>query len=95
MRILLVNTDYPDFTRWLYARHAGLESRSYDEQLRVRYESLFGVADFWSRALRELGHEAHDLYVNVAPLQGRWAAEHGIRPARGPVHPSAPSWQVN
>lgn len=83
MRIMIVNTDYPAFVRWLYRTHPGLERRPYAEQLRVRMESLFGHADFWSSALRRLGHEAWDVLMNVEPLQKRWAREHGVRFSRG------------
>lgn len=76
MRVLIVNTDYPGFLRWLYREHAGLEQLSYAEQLSVRYDSLFGVADFYSRNLRKLGIEAQDIFVNNEPLQGAWVREH-------------------
>lgn len=79
MRFLILNADYPDFLRWLYAQHPGLQTQSYEEQLRVRAESLFGVADFYSSNLRKLGHEAWDIRVNNEFIQKAWAKEHGIR----------------
>ena len=79
MRFLIVNTDYRGFTGWLYARHPGLERRSYDEQMKIRNASLFGVADFYSSNLRRLGHEAHDIRVNNEFMQHAWAREHGVR----------------
>ncbi len=57
MRFLILNTDYPDFLRWLYTQHPGLEKQPYEEQMRVRVESLFGVAHFYSSNLHKLGHE--------------------------------------
>lgn len=81
---MVVNTDYPAFVQWLYRRNAGLAERPYTEQLRVRMDSLFGLADFYSTALRDLGHEACDVLVNVEPLQKRWAAEQGVRFTKGP-----------
>ncbi|MBU0638088.1 MAG: glycosyltransferase [Planctomycetes bacterium] len=84
MRIAIVNTDYVGFAKWLYEQNPGLGAQSYDEQLRVRMHSLFGIADFWSTALRASGHEARDFLLNVAPLQKRWAREHGVRYAKGP-----------
>ncbi len=78
MRWLIVNTDYPDFTRDWYRAHPGLERASYDAQWRSRVESLFGVADFYSTHLRELGHEAWDVIANCEPIQRRWAREHGL-----------------
>lgn len=78
MRFLIINTDYPAFLRWLYARHHDLEKHSYHEQMRARMESLFGVADFYSANLRKLGHEAVDVICNNENSQNAWGREHGI-----------------
>lgn len=78
MKFLVIDTDYPDFLAWLYAQHEGLELHPYAEQLRVRHESLYGLADFYSSNLRALGHEAEDLYANNTWLQRAWAAEHDL-----------------
>jgi spore maturation protein CgeB len=83
VKFLIANTDYSEFLNGLYARHAGLSEQSYGEQLRVRYASRFGVADFYSRNLRALGHDAQDVYVNNLPMQRTWAKEFGtIEPPR-------------
>jgi len=79
MRFLILNTDYPEFLCWLYAQHPGLENHPYEEQMRVRVESLFGVADFYSSNLRKLGHEAWDIHANNEFMQKAWAREHGVR----------------
>lgn len=78
MRFLIINTDYPQFSGWLYAQHQGLAQAAYDEQMQVRMESLFGDADFYSSNLRKLGHEAYDLRPNVEWMQKAWAREHGV-----------------
>lgn len=78
MKFLILNTDYPEFLRWLYAHHPELESQPYDKQMQVRVESLFGVADFYSSNLRKLGHEAWDIHANNEFMQRAWAREHGI-----------------
>lgn len=77
MRFVIINTDYPEFLGWLYARHPGLEEGSYSHQMRVRSESLFGVADFYSHGLRAAGHEAWEIHANNESLQCAWAREHG------------------
>jgi hypothetical protein len=77
MKFLIANTDYVEFLDGLYARHPGLSEQSYEQQLEVRYASRFGVADFYSRNLRALGHEAHDVYVNNLSLQGAWVKASG------------------
>jgi spore maturation protein CgeB len=77
LRFLILNADYPDYLRWLYAHHPGLEQQPYDEQMRVRNESLFGSVDFYSSNLRNLGLEAYDVYANNEFMQKAWAREHG------------------
>ena len=79
MKFLIINTDYGAFLRQLYAQHPGLGERSYAEQMRLRMDSLFGVADFYSHALRELGHEAEDIHANNEDMQRAWAREHGLK----------------
>ena len=64
MRFLIINTDYPEFLSWLYTQNPGLEKQSYDEQMRARNESLFGMADFHSSNLRRMKYEACDIYAN-------------------------------
>jgi hypothetical protein len=83
MRFLILNTDYPEFLQSLYALHPGLEVESYAEQLRIRNETLFGLADFYSSNLRRIGHEAWEIYVNNEFMQKAWAREHGVRVRAG------------
>ncbi len=90
MRILVLNIDYTGFLDSLYRENPGLAAQPYAGQLRLRNESLFGVADFYSRNLNALGHEALELHANNEPLQRAWAREHGV-PVR---HGSGKRWQV-
>ena len=78
MRFALIETDYPKFTSWLIAQHPELESRTYDEQVSARAESLFGAADFYSSNLRALGHEAQDIHFGNALMQRTWLNESGL-----------------
>jgi spore maturation protein CgeB len=78
MRIAIVNTDYQAFLSQLYGRDPRLLSATYAEQIGVRMATGFGVADAYSSALRELGHEAIDVYINNRPLQEAWARERGL-----------------
>ena len=77
VKFLIANTDYSEFLGELYARHTGLSKLSFGEQLRTRYATRFGVADFYSRNLRTIGHQAVDVYVNNMPMQRAWAKEFG------------------
>jgi spore maturation protein CgeB len=79
VRFLILSADYSGFQRWLYTRHPGLEGRSYQEQLRMRMESLFGDLYQCVDNLTKLGHEAHGLCVNNESMQKAWAREHGVR----------------
>src|SRR6266446_692598 len=79
MRFLLLSTDYPDFLNWLYSQYPGLENECYEKQVRVRAESLFSGADFYSTNLQKLGHEAWDIDANNKFMQKAWARQHGVR----------------
>lgn len=78
MRILVLNTDYPKFLRALYREHPGLEEASYAAQMTVRNNSLFGVADYYSRNFSAQGHVAAEVHVNNRWMQYAWAREHGV-----------------
>jgi len=78
VRVLILNADYPNFLRELYLARPGLVDRSYAEQMAVRNDSLFGVADFYSRSFRAHGHEAAEIHLNNHWLQYAWAREHGL-----------------
>src|ERR1700743_1485425 len=86
MRILVLNADYPRFLDWFYARQPDLQRATYSAQMTARNESLFGVADFYSRNFATLGHSAAEIHVNNPWLQSAWAREHGLG-----VELSAPS----
>src|SRR5882672_9288417 len=79
MKFLILDTDYPEFLCWLYTQRPGLESQPYEHQVRVRYESLCGVADFYSSNLRKLGYEVWHIYANNEFMQKAWARENGLR----------------
>ena len=79
MRFLILDTCYPAFLDAHYARQPGLARQSYADQWRSLMDTFFGTADSYSHALSELGHEAHEIVANAAPLQEAWAREHGAR----------------
>lgn len=78
MKILVIDTDYHKFLYDLYKEHPGLKEASYDTQMKVRMESLFGTANHYANNLRKLGHEAWPIYANNEYMQKVWAKEHGI-----------------
>src|SRR3954463_7429690 len=78
MQFVIFNRDYPGFLRELYLASPGLHKASYAEQLAARNESLFGVADFYSRNFIAHGHQAIEIHLNNPWLQYAWAREHGV-----------------
>jgi hypothetical protein len=77
VRFLLINTDYLDFLTWLYRQHPGLDTQTFEEQVRARADSLFGLADFYSLNLKQLGHEAWDIDINNEFMQRAWDRQYG------------------
>jgi spore maturation protein CgeB len=79
MRILIVDTCYPAFVDAHYGSNPGLERAPYAAQWRALMDTFFGTADSYSHYLGQLGHEAHEVVVDCAPLQRAWASEHPAR----------------
>lgn len=78
MRILFVDTYYPNFLLTCYQKKVGLCSQNYASQHRYLINQLFGTSDSYSRYLNEMGHEAVDVIANCFPLQKTWAKENDI-----------------
>lgn len=79
MKFFIINTDYIRFVTELYSTHPGLAEASYEEQYRIRMESCFGTADFYSCNLQRLGHAAWDVIANLDCMQKKWAKEHHVQ----------------
>jgi hypothetical protein len=77
VRILIIDPYYP---RFLAHALESIDSSSlgYEEMLTQLLRLRFGTSDFYSRHLRNLGHDAHDVIFNCEPLQRRWAEERGV-----------------
>lgn len=71
MKIAILDTHYPDFTKSL--NRAG----SYQDRLGQTLQRFFGTADFYSRHLRMFGWQTIDVIANDEGLQQVWANEHG------------------
>lgn len=94
MKVLLINTDPRSFLTQFYEGEPDLKDASYDNQLKARHATLFGVADFYSRNFRALGHMALEVYPNNDLMQSAWASEHGMSFSRrkAPIAGSASSF---
>lgn len=78
MRVALLDTYYPRFLRSFYAKNVEMRYAAFNAQRQALLNAAFGTADFYSRHLRELGVEAHDLILNCVPLQRAWAKENDV-----------------
>lgn len=79
MKFLIVDTYYPRFLQ--SALPAILAAGGDYETMRERILELrFGTADFYSRNLKKLGHDAQDIIFNCAPLQQQWVSQYGSAP---------------
>ncbi len=78
LRILLVQTFYPEFLQTLYAAEPDLSRQAFAGQQGRVFETFFGVGDAYSHHLRALGWEAAEVICNADVLQERWALEHDL-----------------
>lgn len=78
MKVVILDTYYPRFLKTFYAQHDGLGHAPSQEQTQALLKAAFGTSDFYSRHLKSLGVDAHDLIVNCVPLQKSWATENQI-----------------
>lgn len=78
MRILLVDTYYPEFLNDLYAEDASVSDLEFEEQLGRIFASAFGVGDAYSHNLRQLHGEASEVICNADAAQARWAKDHNL-----------------
>lgn len=81
MRILIVDTYYPQFLRAFWTSRRDLHHGSYRERHAALMACHFAEADSYSFYLRRLGHEAEEIIANAEFLQLQWAGEHGVRSA--------------
>jgi spore maturation protein CgeB len=84
MRIVIVDTCYPNFLASHYAARPELERATYEEQWSALMRRFFGTSDSYSHFLGQHGHAAHEFIVNCTPLQERWAAEHAVSVSAAP-----------
>ena len=79
MKFFIINNDYGDFIKKEYKNNKGLIKKSFDEQLQHRYDTLFGLSNFYSKNLTKLGHQAIDIIANHNYIQKQWAKENGLQ----------------
>jgi len=76
MKIVTVSHAYDQFLNFLYATSTrNLSECSFEEQRDAYYATLFGHADFYTNALRNLGNEVEDFVYNNVFAQRAWRKE--------------------
>ncbi len=75
VRVLIVDTYYPEFLADLYRGDPGLAGLNYEQQLARIYQTAFSVGDAYSAGLRALGCETAEVICNADTVQAKWAAE--------------------
>jgi hypothetical protein len=73
--LLIADTYYPAFIETFHGQHPELDRAGYEETLEALLATRFGTSDFYSKNLRLLGHEVHDVVANERVLQEKWIAE--------------------
>jgi hypothetical protein len=92
MKFLIIDTDYPKFLRDFYSTEM-LKNASYNFQMEERRDSQFGLAQFYSNNLKDIGYEALEIYANNEFMQKAWAKEHQLE-----IHNDTnifKRWQIN
>lgn len=70
---------YDDVAKTLiYRNNPDLKNRPYSEQQRALFQASLIHSDGFSRAMKSLGHDAHEIVYDCEILQKTWAKEKGI-----------------
>lgn len=77
-RFLILDAYYHSFLVEFYGGRPDLLDSSYQEAWTQLMSRCFGTADFYSKSLEKLGHDAREVIVNDSVLQSLWAREHGL-----------------
>jgi len=77
VKILIVDTYYPEFLKGFLRARPGLAQNSYSEQHAALMAARFAESDSYSFYLGKLGHAATETIANADFVQRQWAREHG------------------
>lgn len=78
MKILIIDHYYPEFLK-SFEKSLGKDKKFSYEQLKEKLMAeMFGTADFYSKNLKNLGHDAEEVIINFDLLQRKWAKENNL-----------------
>ncbi|MCK5320473.1 glycosyltransferase family 1 protein [Candidatus Parcubacteria bacterium] len=79
MKILFLDLYYSDFLDDYYKKYPEKKCENYENQKKAVLSECFGTADFYSKNLEKLGHNAENIILNNEILQKQWAKENDIK----------------
>lgn len=79
MKIFIIDTYYENFLNDFYSKNEEIKYKNCNEQKSALLAEQFGTADFYSKNLKKLGHQAEEFIVNNEILQKQWAKENNIK----------------
>lgn len=79
MKILIVDTYYPEFLKNIYQNEPGYRTKPYAEQKTWLEHFLFGTSNFYSKNLEKIGIDAEEMIADNAYLQEQWGKEHTVK----------------
>jgi spore maturation protein CgeB len=72
LKILRITTIYKQYLDSFYAKHPGMDKKSYEEQKAALLYDSFGGSDFWSQALKSYGYDCMEIIANAESMQRAW-----------------------
>ena len=78
MKILIIDHYYPTYLDYLYTQNNNLVNLNYVDQKNYIFDQCFGTANFYSKNLNLLGHQAEEIILNNKILQRQWAKENNF-----------------
>lgn len=79
MKFFIIDTYYEDFLNDFYSKNPEIKKASYEKQKELLLAEQFGTADFYSKNLKKIGHQAEEFIINNEILQKQWAKENNIK----------------
>lgn len=82
MKILFIQTNYPNFLNSFYKKNNNLEKFSYKKIKRLWANEFFGSSNFYLKNLKRLGWTGNEIVLNDWVSQSLWMKEHGYEAKR-------------
>jgi len=83
MKIFIIDLYYSRFLDNFYEKCPEMINKNYEQQKKTLFSECFGTADFFSKNLKKLGHQAKEIILNNEILQKQWAKEHKTKYFKG------------